>query len=862
MAINLSANTQTTGPVAREVFDPNQGFQSGLEGVARGIQQVSSAANKFAQAKQNQDRKQGIVDTKLAGTNASVFNTGMQTAYANFDTVMGNSESTEEDRTAAEAAIQQYQGEFTSESFDPQGEVSSEYYSNYVKTSVALRDSLESKRNIGFQNRKQLKVIQQEIAGASQFKNAANGNPSADPLISEIAFSISNNQDPSSLASTFNDPEIYYKEAATSLDKTSSITFSRIAGLPPVEQAAQLDNLEQAVQELAKSESPALQAEVATMYRKIASAKTTIGVAGSNQRKEANEISDKNITDALELLATQLENKSATNDDGNIRPLQEDLNILTKELSEDATDTQIDTQAKTVGMYLVQAGITSDGNPTGNSIINRDVFQYMQDGVVPSLRKEDFFIDGKDYSKLIENAEFAKAYQAEVKSLSQQITTAVRDGDYSSLARVSPVLAKAWSTANDLEADPDARADAWVQLKDYVTSESRKDNPLFSGGPSFKLMPEKADGVSFSNMEDTAKVDYVGKSLLLNGENSLEVIQSLESSGKSEDREIGVSMRLQQSGLLEESLEYENYGTLVNAGSTLSVKNKDGEMIQVAANHAEYYKAIRGYGESPLSLLSTSASQVGDPVLSAKYNDIKSGMVARALADNPGASAKDVQEIVLKSERFYASALGDMYKTENGSIIVKPTADPKNPVQREIKAYEEKVANSALVGFPLNPLSVVQSPEDALNKSIAQTTVDYMFKNKVAFTPFLKMVADSENSPALQTALYNNDTKLNKSKESAAFIKGVLLGKNATNQAYVNYSRKHIINGVEHIVPQFLNDKGQGYSALDMKQPDGTYITFTIPASEVTKNQRNLYRSAYAEVDEQVSSLPAGGFLN
>ena len=58
-------------------------------------------------------------------------------------------------------------------------------------------------------------------------------------------------------------------------------------------------------------------------------------------------------------------------------------------------------------------------------------------------------------------------------------------------------------------------------LKDYVDSESRKGNPLFSGGPSFKLMPEKADGVSFSNMEDTAKIDYVGKSLLLNGENSL-----------------------------------------------------------------------------------------------------------------------------------------------------------------------------------------------------------------------------------------------------------------------------------------------------------------------------------------------------
>ena len=83
----------------------------------------------------------------------------------------------------------------------------------------------------------------------------------------------------------------------------------------------------------------------------------------------------------------------------------------------------------------------------------------------------------------------------------------------------------------------------------------------------------------------------------------------------------------------------------------------------------------------------------------------------------------------------------------------------------------------------------------------------------------------------------------------------------------MNYSRKHMINDgehmVEHMVPQFLeSDKGQGYSALAMEQPDGSYKTFTIPASEVIKNQRNLYRSAYAEVDEQVSSLPAGGFLN
>jgi hypothetical protein len=836
MAINLSANTQTTGPVAREVFDPNQGFQSGLEGVARGIQQVGSTVNKFAQAKQNQDRKQGIVDNKLAGTNASVYDTGMRSAYANYDTVMGNSESTEEDRTAAEASLQQYQGEFTSESFDPQGEVPSEYYSNYIKTSVALRDSLESRKNIGFQNRKQLKVIQQEIAGASQFEAAANGNASTSPLIDEIGFSISNNQDPNSLASTLNDPEIYYKEVATSLDKTSSITFSRIAGLPPVEQAAQLDELEIALQELAKSESPALQAEVATMYSKLASARNTIGVAGSKEREEANKASDATAVEKLEIAEAQLPNIAAQSASGVITAAavgQDRINLLFDSLSSDATETQVNTQQRTLGMYYVQLP-----KPDGNSILNEATFKFIKDGIVPELKQEDFVTNKYgDQRALLNSAEVQKAYQAEVKSLAQQITTAVRDGDYSVLARVSGAMAQNWENKD------------WLLLNNYVEEQKKADNPLFKGGPSFRIMPKLPDGVSYNSMESANKIAYIDESLQLNGADSLKVIQDLESSGRGEDRDIGISMRLQQAGILEQSLEFEDIGSSVNSGASMQVKNEDGESILVPANLTQYYELSEGSGPSPLELLKASASQQGDKVLAAKYGDMKAGMIAKAFVDNPNLTGEEYQYTVAQYEKNIANALGSLTRTASGAIIAKPTYDADNPIQNEIRSHQNRVRQATDDFIPFNQFSDLEDEDQVLVNSINSVIVDHMLKNKVAFTPQLRIIAQAENSPALATALYDSDIELDKSKERAAFERGTLNAKDKGGKPYINVSRKHIINGVEHFVPQFLDADGRGYSANVIKQPDGSFKTFTIPVTDVLVKQRDAYRSEFAVRD-------------
>jgi len=69
MAINLSANTKTTGPVSQEVFDPNIGFKSGLEGLARGIGQAGQAAGNLAQKIHT---KNDNVSKQLAATNYNV----------------------------------------------------------------------------------------------------------------------------------------------------------------------------------------------------------------------------------------------------------------------------------------------------------------------------------------------------------------------------------------------------------------------------------------------------------------------------------------------------------------------------------------------------------------------------------------------------------------------------------------------------------------------------------------------------------------------------------------------------------------------------------------------------------------------
>ena len=65
MAINLSTRTQTTGPVSRDVFDPNVGYKSGLDSLAKGLGAVSSAAGQVIGQRQIEEDKEKKKQEKL-----------------------------------------------------------------------------------------------------------------------------------------------------------------------------------------------------------------------------------------------------------------------------------------------------------------------------------------------------------------------------------------------------------------------------------------------------------------------------------------------------------------------------------------------------------------------------------------------------------------------------------------------------------------------------------------------------------------------------------------------------------------------------------------------------------------------------
>ena len=130
MAINLSANTKTTGALSQEVFDPNIGFKSGLQELAQGVSQAGAAAGKLANKIHT---KKVNVNKSLASTNSTVYQTQMDTDFRTLQSVLKDPNATEEAISAAEVAVAQYETIGYS-NIDKLGEVPEDYYSNYLPT--------------------------------------------------------------------------------------------------------------------------------------------------------------------------------------------------------------------------------------------------------------------------------------------------------------------------------------------------------------------------------------------------------------------------------------------------------------------------------------------------------------------------------------------------------------------------------------------------------------------------------------------------------------------------------------------------------------------------------------------------------
>ena len=189
MAISLSTRTQTTGPVSREVFDPNIGFQSGLQEFASGISQFGKGMDTAARSKHSAvkelERKNEIAAKQLAATNYSVYATGMESAYKTLSTLAKDPNATQDQVSEAQAAVEAYK-DISPATVDPNNDADPSYYANYIPKLAATRKAYESDYQTTLNSQRQLKAVTQEMSGISQYGNALSGTPSTAWAATEI----------------------------------------------------------------------------------------------------------------------------------------------------------------------------------------------------------------------------------------------------------------------------------------------------------------------------------------------------------------------------------------------------------------------------------------------------------------------------------------------------------------------------------------------------------------------------------------------------------------------------------------------------------------------------------------------------
>ena len=489
MAINLSANTQTTGALSQEVFDPNIGFKSGLEGLARGIGQAGQAAGQLAQKIHT---KKDNVNKSLASTNSTVYQTQMDTDFRTLQSVLKDPNATEETVAEAQAAVTQYETIGYS-NIDTSGEVSEDYYSNYLPTLQARYKAHLADVEVVIESKKQLKVVKSEIAGADFTNNALVGAPSSQ-YVRDSVTAIRSTFSPNSGSSieSLNDRAASDKELFTALKETLDTTLLKLPELNTDKQAVELDLLEQEILRLSDSENlnddvkanPVLAKFSNDALAKIAKAKSDLGKAGDEQRKAADEASDARVVNNLEkaVIATE----TTTNPVTGVATLTGNNLLNFSEgaingLSEEATESQVNTANKSITDVLVrraQNDFDEEGpvKDTDISYIGGALKTFIETGSY-NIDPEAFIIrgvDGKilaDRSALLGDADTQEQLIDLVTEELNVIKNGLAAGDFSVLARIDGAYGKAWKTVNDPTVDVNTRAAAWEKLHHKIEKE-------------------------------------------------------------------------------------------------------------------------------------------------------------------------------------------------------------------------------------------------------------------------------------------------------------------------------------------------------------------------------------------------------
>ena len=717
MAINLSANTKTTGPVSQEVFDPNIGFKSGLEGLARGIGQAGQAAGNLAQKIHT---KNDNVSKQLAATNYNVAVTEMNSAYNTYDTVISNEASSKEQIAEATAAYSRFQGELTHDKIDLSQDADESYYKKYIPQLTAVRNSLDTARKTKAASTRQLKSINQERAQIHQQNAALTGAPSSSHAINQIDSIVASYEE--NHVFNVNDRDFIDKQLYADFNETLDTTISKLTddSFPPADAEVELLLLKERIETFENLDSPRSKAASTSALVKVNNKLAALGKAGDKIRIERDiahaEASVENGKAAM------IRVRESLDDTTNI-PAALEVESLTalalEKFPDHVSETVVNGQNKLLGERILY-GVTD----TGVSNLGEAALFVLNGGDFTGLSAEAYKLGNWDRSDLANNPEVMALQQKIVAEEVTVIKKGLAEGDFSVLSRIDSGYAKAWKELHTTQ-DPDKRAILWRGLKER-SEQYRKDSnfkDLFSGTRAFGIMP-KTD-VAFSKLQNDQKIGYLEELQKLNGSGVYSFTQTLQNSSLSSDREIGNFMKLHQAGLADEALEDLNRGSSINAGSAMTFTDKDGNVSTVASSAASTLRnnMVEEGMITPLYRQRLAASRAGDVELASMLEKIELSQIASAVNANPSANLKEVYANLAETQKVYIDALGKKELTENETIFTVPTLNPNNVRQAHIRKNVSPKQQSELY-------------LDSLQSVVAEALTD----QEIASTDLLKKV--------------------------------------------------------------------------------------------------------------------------
>jgi hypothetical protein len=828
MAINLSANTQTTGPVSQEVFDPNIGFKSGLEGLARGIGQAGDAAGKLAQKIHT---KNDNANKQLAATNFKVLDTQMRLDFSNLETLKKDPNSTKEAIADALAATERYK-EFNYSLIDPESEVSEDYYTNYTPVLQASYEAHKASYDVTVQTQNQLKAVTQRREEINKYDSALTGVPSADSYVSqvdEIVVSLTSEKDP---IFALNNPDTQHKDLFSDLNETLTTTISRLSEITNTkQQEAELLKIQDSLSALSGTGNARAQKSADTALTAVKTALKTLGVEGSKERKNANKVQDAQLAQDAKLFSDQIQTDPVTGAVAGKVADQKGFGAVFAPMSEDASDTDIATQNKAVA-DLAAARVADNGNTyIGNAIQDSyagEEFKELPDEAY-ILRSADGQRVVWDRTELQKDVDTFNLHNKKVEEGKREFEEGITNNDFSVLAKIDPFFAKQWKLLHSTK-DEGVRSMAWSRLSQIV--DQYRNNPdfveVFRGARAFGILPED-NGTSFSSMDKDGKLEYIKEMRKLNGHGSYAFSQNLQNSNSS-DQTLGVMLALELDGLSEEALEYASIGTSIYGGASFTMTDADGEVSLQSASVNEFYKSLRLRGlETPLDAHMISAERQGNRELSMFYDVIERGQIAKAIHAKRDGTTMDVYNLVLDMQDGFVKSLGNKIFTENDTIISMPAFDPSNELHRNVLRHFERA--DFFTGGMANQYG----------EAVSNLLVESLLELEVPTTLLLEMVVAAGGNPALQEAL--SGMSIDNMEEAKKLARGLSSSTATGGLPYVDYSDITTENGVDYIIPRFKKGKSTKYEPFEYTDGSGATKILKLPLN-----------GAHRKVAEQVQT--------